>query len=106
MLFLGNLEGALGDVIYGPFETHPGTYVAAAPTGTPTGTAYLPSNYAAGTSISVTITVTAFSGSTTRFVATFTASSGNGFAKGQYIVIISWVISGVTYRGWFNLRIY
>jgi hypothetical protein len=87
----------LGETIYIPFITSAGNFSPAAPDSAPTALLYPASAYAGQTGAK-TMLVTAVTGETGRYVASYDATSANGFTAGQlWVVKVKWVISGTNY---------
>jgi|SRR5690554_6119879 len=87
----------LGDTAYVAFIATT-TGAPAAADSTPTAKVYAASNLASGEDMGVTVTVTAVTGKTGYYVASFDATSGNGFGAGEnYVLVIEYAISTTDY---------
>lgn len=95
----------LADTVYVPFLTY-STGAPAAPDDLPTGTLYTGPNVASADGMGVTVTVTAMTGNDGHYVASFAATTGNGFARGEtYHLLLAYAISSTTYKEWVDITI-
>lgn len=105
-MLTGSVDILLGATAYIPFDSWNATLVPTAPDSTPTGTLYTGPNLAAATAMGASVTVTAITGLTGRYVASWAATAANGFAAGtMYHLRLAWVISSTTREVWVPIRI-